>query len=859
MYSTIFQFAQITSRSIFTALIIQIILFNCNFQANCSSQADGQLNVLRVKENKDNLDFGNSLKSIDDYDVSKVQIRKLFNQYTQEGEYTNYDNSNIEELQINQSFKFNFRVQNATFQISNYSQNKYTYIEFYFDNSQDFQSYNNLNTPRLLANIDQAPYFYLNNKNQTEIKAQYFDSNGYYQNKNRFYLLIISDTPLTNTLYLTLLLDQSFLLNQQLNYQFTIKIIGQSNSKPCPFGCLSLGSCVQGKCMCQQNQIDEDCSQSAQKVEINQTQYNQVILKPNIISYVYMKTDNLMTLQQLKVSLKLNNQIGTTCILYQNPYQSINNLQSTEIPTILNFNKNLCLGPTSIQQNQQFILTEGPINLTVGQVIPIGLILKNQYEDQQIFYQFQLFEDQSDSYVDSDDVITIISIVCSFLVTFTMVFICFQYCRSRHSNDNLSSSFENPIILESNSEQQENQKKADKKKINKKILEKYLPSQQWEQAKLMLKEQKRELTEPFICLVCHLNIENGEKVRVSICYHVLHIECFDEWFINKEFCPMCRREHKLDDLKNNKRGISNNKFEEKMIDMAKVFMQNSQQQADSCEIQQEQKKKNSLFSDNTNFSNIIVYKPNRNKNLTINPKRKQSNDNLTHNSITSPYLLSQSLVSQQYNSNQKSIELTPTVLKKKETNTQPNQITDNNYNNKHKKTVNTHFDIQEVEAEDDENFNSNPNNDKRSSFMGGEQLLLNLISFDYQNENGISRAQDNQVNRNKQNSFQSSLSDFSNFSPVNMKKFKESQNQIFEQEGSLDLCDQSNNSQVVFQNNLSNKLLKRLSNSPQKYQDNQISFLENNFGQSIILEKLNDKSIQKNKIVFQNLLPQDQL
>ncbi|KAL4479645.1 hypothetical protein ABPG72_004241 [Tetrahymena utriculariae] len=846
------QFAQITSRYLFRALIIAIILFKFNFQANCTSQADGQLSLEDVQGKKDNLYLSNSIKSINDYDTSKYQLRNLFYNYEQEGDYITYDNKNIQELQINQSFKFSLSVQNATFQIKNYSQNKYTYIEFNFDNKEDFQSYNNLNTPRLFANINQAPYFYQNDKNQTEIQAQYFDSNGYYQNKNRFYLLLISETPVTvnDTLYITLLLDQLFVLSQQLNYLFTIQIIGQSNSKPCPFGCLSLGSCVQGKCLCQQSQIDEDCSQSAQKVEINQTQFNQVILKPNTISYVYLKTDSIMTLQQLKVSLNLNNQIGSTCILFQNPYQANNYLQKIEVPTMLNYNKNLCLGPTSIQQTQQFVLTEGPINLTAGQTISIGFILKNQYEDQQISYKFQLFQDQSDSSVDYDDVIAIISIVCSFLVTFTLIFICFQYCRSRNQNDDLQSSFEHPIIEISNQEYQENQKKADKKKIDKKILEKYLPSQQWESAKYMLKEQKREFTEPFICLVCHLNIENGEKVRVSICYHVLHIECFDEWFINKEFCPMCRREHKLDDLKNNKRGISNNKFEEKMIDMAKVFMQNSQQ-VDSNETKQEQKQKNSLFCDNTNFNNIIVYKPNMNRNLSINPKRKQSGDSLNQHSIASPYLLSQNIVNQQTSFNQKSFELTPTSFQNKELNKYTNQTTNNN---NYKKTLNTHCDIQEVEAEDDENFNSNPNNDKRSSFVGDHLTLQFMLS-----DNGINAAQDNQFHRNKQNSFQSSLSDFSNFSPVNIKKLKESQNYIFEQEGSLDLCDQSNNFQVAFQNNLSNKLIKRLSQSPQKFQDNQLSILGNNFGQSNILEKLDHDSDQKNKIVFQNLLPQDQL
>ncbi|KAL4435142.1 hypothetical protein ABPG74_003635 [Tetrahymena malaccensis] len=858
MNFSILQFAQIAPSSLFRALIFAIILFSYNFQVNCSSQTNGQSNLESLNQKKQNIFFKNTINSVSEINASEAQLRKLFYQYPQDGDYIKYDNTNIQELYINQSYKYSFKVQNATFMINNYSQNMYTYIEFNFDNSQDFQSYNNFNTPRILANIHQAPYFYLSDQKKTEIKAQYFDSNGYYQKKNRFYLLIVSDTPVNDALYITLLLDQSFLLGQSFNYQFTIKIIGQSNSKPCPFGCLGLGSCVQGKCMCQQSQIDEDCSQSAQKVEINQTQFNQVILKPNVISYIYMRTESLLTLQQLKVSLNLSNQIGTTCILFQNPYQANYQLYSTEIPTLLNYNKNLCLGPTSSQLTQQFILTEGPINLTNGQIISIGLILKNQYEDQQIYYKFQLHEDQNDNSVDSDDVITIISVVCSFLVTFTLVFICFQYCRTRNQNDNLSSSFENPIIEISNLEQLESQKKLDKQKINKKILEKYLPSQQWESAKCMLKEQKRELTEPFICLVCHLNIENGEKVRVSICYHVLHIECFDEWFINKEFCPMCRREHKLEDLKNNKRGISNNKFEEKMIDMAKVFIQNSQQ-TDSNQISLEQKKKNSLFSDNTNFNNIKVYKPSRNRNLTINPKRKQSNDNLSQNSITSPYLLSQSLISQQNVSNQKSFELTPTNLQKKELNKQYNYTYENNNKNNYKKTLNTHNNIQEVEAEDDENFNPNPNDDKRSSLMG-DQLMLNFILSDYQNLNEINTTQDNnQVYRNKQNSFQSSLSDFSNFSPVNMKKFKESQNYIFEQEGNLDLCDQSNNSQIVFQNNKQNKLIKRLSQSPQKYQDNQISILENNFGQSVILEKLNNNSTQKNKVLLQNLLQNDQL
>ena len=43
------------------------------------------------------------------------------------------------------------------------------------------------------------------------------------------------------------------------------------------------------------------------------------------------------------------------------------------------------------------------------------------------------------------------------------------------------------------------------------------------------------------CLVCQFAYEKNEDIRVLPCGHYFHMECVDQWLMNKDFCPYCRQ------------------------------------------------------------------------------------------------------------------------------------------------------------------------------------------------------------------------------------------------------------------------------------------------------------------------------
>ncbi len=50
-------------------------------------------------------------------------------------------------------------------------------------------------------------------------------------------------------------------------------------------------------------------------------------------------------------------------------------------------------------------------------------------------------------------------------------------------------------------------------------------------------------SEPFLCSICHHNVENNEVVRkINHCSHSFHISCLETWLGQHNNCPLCRFE-----------------------------------------------------------------------------------------------------------------------------------------------------------------------------------------------------------------------------------------------------------------------------------------------------------------------------
>ena len=48
-------------------------------------------------------------------------------------------------------------------------------------------------------------------------------------------------------------------------------------------------------------------------------------------------------------------------------------------------------------------------------------------------------------------------------------------------------------------------------------------------------------SEPFLCSICHNNVEENEVIRkVNHCSHSFHINCLETWLGEHNNCPLCR-------------------------------------------------------------------------------------------------------------------------------------------------------------------------------------------------------------------------------------------------------------------------------------------------------------------------------
>lgn len=55
--------------------------------------------------------------------------------------------------------------------------------------------------------------------------------------------------------------------------------------------------------------------------------------------------------------------------------------------------------------------------------------------------------------------------------------------------------------------------------------------------------QSSSITKSIInefCIICQDNIQLNDIIRTLSCFHRFHINCVDEWFIDKNICPLCK-------------------------------------------------------------------------------------------------------------------------------------------------------------------------------------------------------------------------------------------------------------------------------------------------------------------------------
>jgi len=55
--------------------------------------------------------------------------------------------------------------------------------------------------------------------------------------------------------------------------------------------------------------------------------------------------------------------------------------------------------------------------------------------------------------------------------------------------------------------------------------------------------------ETSYCSICLEECCEGQRVRsLNKCYHIFHMKCIENWFVEKQICPTCRKEYKINVL-----------------------------------------------------------------------------------------------------------------------------------------------------------------------------------------------------------------------------------------------------------------------------------------------------------------------
>ena len=55
-------------------------------------------------------------------------------------------------------------------------------------------------------------------------------------------------------------------------------------------------------------------------------------------------------------------------------------------------------------------------------------------------------------------------------------------------------------------------------------------------------EKYVELDEKTSCIICFEEFSRGVFVRKLHCAHIFHSKCIDEWYLNNNKCPLCKRD-----------------------------------------------------------------------------------------------------------------------------------------------------------------------------------------------------------------------------------------------------------------------------------------------------------------------------
>ncbi|CAD8085522.1 unnamed protein product [Paramecium primaurelia] len=341
----------------------------------------------------------------------------------------------------------------------------------------------------------QAPF--LNNKQDFIYDGMDYDS--YVQQKRNHFILIPSSK---DKVYFTVLTN--------IPVSFDIYLRG-SQTMLCPGDCKGNGICIEGKCRCEQGFIARDCSLKALKLEQDQSIKINGSHDPNFYFYYeYNGTSDL----RLEISTKDDeNETQVYLIIPDLVYLPTTNFfnDAARITIQTPYVRYIDQRKQSNQNDQNSQIPDRLIILLQGVQFSIRLdLIKDESKNEQMKL-----------------IIIIVSSVAGSLL------LCFCIFLIRRARQNRQMDKQTPEDYEMREKQFTYGRSLSKK----------------EDDQIFTVNNQIQSNDLQDCAICLDPLSNQQPIKNTPCKHIFHAKCIEKWLQKNQFCPFCRFDLKIDNLK----------------------------------------------------------------------------------------------------------------------------------------------------------------------------------------------------------------------------------------------------------------------------------------------------------------------
>ncbi|CAD8098001.1 unnamed protein product [Paramecium sonneborni] len=344
----------------------------------------------------------------------------------------------------------------------------------------------------------QAPF--LDNKEDLIYEGMDYDS---YVLKKRNHFISIPSSP--NKVYFTVLTN--------IQISFDIYLRG-SQTMLCPNDCQGNGICFDGECRCDQGFIGRDCSLKALQLEEEQNIFVNGSHDQNF--YCYFEQNGTKDFR-LEISIQDDENVAQVYILIPDLVYLPTNYFFNDAAKITKhspFIREIDQKSSSYQNNQD-------------QYIPNRLIILLQG------VQFNIKLDSISRDYQSEQIKIIIIIVCSVAGSLLICFLIFLIRRARLKR---SMEKQTPEDYEMREKNFTYGKSSNKKEDEFVTMDNQIYSNDLQDN----------------CAICLDTLSNTQPIKYTPCKHVFHTKCIEKWLQKNQFCPFCRYDLKIDNLKQQK-------------------------------------------------------------------------------------------------------------------------------------------------------------------------------------------------------------------------------------------------------------------------------------------------------------------